>query len=453
MKFFKIFQFLGIILFFSIFSFAFSGNSSNYSIESSFGLVNSQNNLSNTYFSGSGISQNYFTQLGFQNYSYCPENWTYSEWSSCSNSIQTRTAIDTNNCGTIYFREGISKYCSSISGGGGGGGSSATYKINDNTINNTNSNSSNSNDNLLNLSSENEDKFQNLEKGKIILDENQNLKNYYQVFIEDESFSNQVIQEKKRIKIKDLYTENILLEFEFDFSSYSLDLNSFELEKSNKNNLSYTIVKGLNLNGETKKIRLEILNNFNFICIKDSNINSIDEISENCDGIDEYIIKCDESNNAKYTCSKESNYYLISGLEHSGVIEFKGNSLELNETPISNDMQLEDKNLVNDILDKIILHIKKNSIYYIIAIFIFIIFLILIKIISSKNKKKVKSNIYNSQINQNEYTLYQIEYNNAKNYLEKYKANYAKDKLIAALRKTGYPEDIIQRLIKEEYGE
>lgn len=44
----------------------------------------------------------------------CIENWTYSTWSACVNSNQTRTAIDNNACGTIINRLSLSQGCTSV---------------------------------------------------------------------------------------------------------------------------------------------------------------------------------------------------------------------------------------------------------------------------------------------------------------------------------------------------
>ncbi|MBI5389752.1 right-handed parallel beta-helix repeat-containing protein [Candidatus Woesearchaeota archaeon] len=52
----------------------------------------------------------------------CQENWTYSAWSTCSGSTQTRTAIDTNSCGTTENRSALSQSCTSASTGSGGSG-------------------------------------------------------------------------------------------------------------------------------------------------------------------------------------------------------------------------------------------------------------------------------------------------------------------------------------------
>lgn len=59
----------------------------------------------------------------------CTESWSYSGWSTCSNSQQSRSAGDANQCGTTYNRSEMSRSCTvsvaataTAAGGGGGGG-------------------------------------------------------------------------------------------------------------------------------------------------------------------------------------------------------------------------------------------------------------------------------------------------------------------------------------------
>lgn|GEM_PF-771053 len=61
----------------------------------------------------------------------CTESWSYSAWSTCSSSSQSRTGTDDNNCGTTINRtltQSCSSGSSSSSGGGGGSSSSSNKK-------------------------------------------------------------------------------------------------------------------------------------------------------------------------------------------------------------------------------------------------------------------------------------------------------------------------------------
>jgi len=62
----------------------------------------------------------------------CQEDWSCSGWSSCSNSIQTRTCSDNNNCGTELNKHAESQSCTITppSSGGSSGGARRTCKEN-----------------------------------------------------------------------------------------------------------------------------------------------------------------------------------------------------------------------------------------------------------------------------------------------------------------------------------
>jgi PGF-pre-PGF domain-containing protein len=87
------------------------------------GLSIKYTNSSNTTVSISGLSHSGIIQI-------CTESWDTSSWSTCSESTQTRTVIDANNCGTSFHKpitsqsctieedSGSSRSSSSSSGGG-----------------------------------------------------------------------------------------------------------------------------------------------------------------------------------------------------------------------------------------------------------------------------------------------------------------------------------------------
>lgn len=70
----------------------------------------------------------------------CTENWSCTNWSTCSNSSQSKTCTDTNNCGTTNTRPALTQSCTMprSGGGGGGGGSSAPATSNISTTQNSN---------------------------------------------------------------------------------------------------------------------------------------------------------------------------------------------------------------------------------------------------------------------------------------------------------------------------
>jgi hypothetical protein len=52
----------------------------------------------------------------------CVEDWSCTDWSSCSGGTKTRTCTDLNNCGTTDNKPSESSVCTSGGGSGGGGG-------------------------------------------------------------------------------------------------------------------------------------------------------------------------------------------------------------------------------------------------------------------------------------------------------------------------------------------
>lgn len=65
-------------------------------------------NLTNTSSTGPSTSEPSTTQA-------CTENWICSDWSACSDGIQTRSCQDSNNCGTDVSKPLESQPCSTVS--------------------------------------------------------------------------------------------------------------------------------------------------------------------------------------------------------------------------------------------------------------------------------------------------------------------------------------------------
>ena len=57
------------------------------------------------------------------------------------------------------------------------------------------------------------------------------------------------------------------------------------------------------------------------VCIKSSEVNSISELSDDCDGANEYLLDCPGTLN-NFTCKIINNTFFVTGLEHSAVLEF-----------------------------------------------------------------------------------------------------------------------------------
>ncbi len=61
-----------------------------------------------------------------RNFVICNEAWNCTDWTSCSDSQQTRTCTDSNSCGTTHSKPTTSQTCSSSSTGGTSGGEAAS---------------------------------------------------------------------------------------------------------------------------------------------------------------------------------------------------------------------------------------------------------------------------------------------------------------------------------------
>lgn len=113
----------------------------------------------------------------------------------------------------------------------------------------------------------------------------------------------------------------MLMEFEFNFSKI-LNLSKIMVEKQSNSSFGYTIAHGLSLNGNTKTMHVERIDTaINGVCIKDAEITSITQISDNCNAANENKIECDGTLQGSYLCSYNSTTakYKITGLNNSGI--------------------------------------------------------------------------------------------------------------------------------------
>jgi len=128
------------------------------------------------------------------------------------------------------------------------------------------------------------------------------------------------------LDIKFTQGNDILAEFDFNFSENVLNLSNISVERNGSGNgdvKGYIFVKGIQQEGTKTLYLYNVSPNFNWLCIKDAEINDISEISDNCHGTDEYLIKCkNQTSDDGYKCEPlGNNSYKITGLQHSGVIQ------------------------------------------------------------------------------------------------------------------------------------
>jgi len=128
----------------------------------------------------------------------------------------------------------------------------------------------------------------------------------------------------KKVEIINANDNATLVEFEFNFSHDTLDFTKIKVEKNEENeSRGWIIVSGIKLPSNfTKTVWVEKKSKLGSVCIKDKEILNITEISKACNEVDEIFLICDNTTHGNYTCEDVGNYYKISGLKHSAVIEY-----------------------------------------------------------------------------------------------------------------------------------
>ena len=110
------------------------------------------------------------------------------------------------------------------------------------------------------------------------------------------------------------------MEFYFNLSKI-LNLSKIMIEKQNNNSFGYMIVHGLSLE-TAKTVHVDRIDTtINGVCIKDSAITLISQISNNCNAANETKIECDGALQSSYVCSYNAttSKYGITGLNNSGI--------------------------------------------------------------------------------------------------------------------------------------
>lgn len=114
-----------------------------------------------------------------------------------------------------------------------------------------------------------------------------------------------------------------IVSFNFDFNYTNLSNNKIEIFKQNSSeNKGWIRIKGINLTGQsqTKTVYLDKINSgTSAVCIKDLEIASISEMTDDCTGANEKNVNCDGVTRYGYTCSVDGTRYKVEGLTHSAV--------------------------------------------------------------------------------------------------------------------------------------
>jgi len=124
--------------------------------------------------------------------------------------------------------------------------------------------------------------------------------------------------------VKIMSEQGSVASFMFDFYPYKIILPNVKIETDMMNNsYGYTLISGLGLskNGEGKSVYVNKILGSDKLCVKDSEVAFISEISSKCNLADETIINCPSDR-----CTYHQDQYKISGLTHSGVREMPKSS-------------------------------------------------------------------------------------------------------------------------------
>ncbi|MFC1752552.1 LamG-like jellyroll fold domain-containing protein [Thermoproteota archaeon] len=117
----------------------------------------------------------------------------------------------------------------------------------------------------------------------------------------------------------------IIAEFDHNFSEQIINLSNIYIGKQNASHVKgFIIVSGVNLSeGQTKTLYLDRIDtNLNYICIKDTEMTDIDEISKGCNAPDETHLSCQSGQEKNgYQCTINGTQYKITGLKHSGIAQ------------------------------------------------------------------------------------------------------------------------------------
>ena len=107
-----------------------------------------------------------------------------------------------------------------------------------------------------------------------------------------------------------------------DTDGQNIDISDLVITTNNTDN-GKTIIQGLNLQSNQRKAtQVQKVLNSERVCIRNAPTSSISEISTSCNQASEVLLDCDGNTNTEgLSCTSFEDYYLISGLTHSGIIE------------------------------------------------------------------------------------------------------------------------------------
>tara|TARA_Y100000310_G_scaffold344833_1_gene459856 strand:- start:211 stop:3732 length:3522 start_codon:yes stop_codon:yes gene_type:complete len=111
--------------------------------------------------------------------------------------------------------------------------------------------------------------------------------------------------------------DSMIIEFNFSFGDDVLDLTNVSIEQNENSSVGSMIIKGLGVE-LTKTFYVDNLSSYEGVCIKDADVDSVSDISDNCTGSSETFVHC-PGRAGGYNCSLNGTRWKITGLNHSAV--------------------------------------------------------------------------------------------------------------------------------------
>ncbi|MBI2108215.1 hypothetical protein HYT54_03750, partial [Candidatus Woesearchaeota archaeon] len=115
-----------------------------------------------------------------------------------------------------------------------------------------------------------------------------------------------------------------IIEFKVNLAESNLQLNNIAITKQEDDaDKGFLVVSGIELPEEkTKSVYIDnIDSNSRGVCVKDAEVLSVNEVSQECGGESETFVSCNGIDVNGYKCEYAGGRYKISGLRHSAVIQ------------------------------------------------------------------------------------------------------------------------------------
>lgn len=111
--------------------------------------------------------------------------------------------------------------------------------------------------------------------------------------------------------------DTIIIEFNFSFGNASkLDLTNMTIQQNENSSKGSLIINSLTINNTQKTFYLDNLSTHEGVCVKDADVDSLEDISSSCNGTFEAFVECPGSA-GNYDCSMNGTRFKITGLNHS----------------------------------------------------------------------------------------------------------------------------------------